>query len=44
MLQLGNPIQVHDVARPNKSHREEWNQALTTGEELGLVTVLGHDC
>jgi hypothetical protein len=44
LLQLGNPVQVHDVTRPNKSHREEWNQALATGEGPGLIPVLGHDC
>ena len=24
-LELGNPMQVHDVARPNTSHRQQWN-------------------
>jgi hypothetical protein len=43
LLQFGNPMQVHDVARPNTSHRQEWNQALATGEGLGLVAVLGHE-
>jgi hypothetical protein len=24
-LELGNPMQVHDMARPNTSHRQQWN-------------------
>jgi hypothetical protein len=43
LLELGNPMQVHDMARPNTSHRQQWNQALTAGQGSGLVAVLGHE-
>jgi hypothetical protein len=41
--ELGHPMQVHDVARPNKSHRQQWNQALTARQGSGLAPVLGHE-
>jgi hypothetical protein len=43
LLELGNPMQVHDMARPNTSHRQQWNEALAAGEGSGLVAVPGHE-
>jgi hypothetical protein len=39
---LSNPLQVDDVAWADNPHREQWHQALTTGQGFGLVAQLRH--
>ena len=40
-LQLGDTVEVDEVRETGEAERQQRHQALTAGEDLGLVAVVG---